>query len=59
MLFFHNLMSELSLTPLLPDVRRLTSVAAFARTLGFAALWDKYDAPDARSRNAAGDYICS
>jgi len=41
------------------DVRRLTSFAAFARTIGFATLWDKYGAPDACSRNAAGDYICS
>ncbi|HEV8463699.1 MAG TPA: hypothetical protein VGQ63_01695 [Pseudolabrys sp.] len=41
------------------DVRRLTSFAAFARTVGFAALWDKYGAPDTCSRNAAGDYICN
>jgi hypothetical protein len=41
------------------DVRRLTSFAAFARTICFAALWDKYGAPDACGRNAAGDYICN
>jgi len=39
--------------------RRLPGFAAFARTMGFAALWDKFGAPDLCSRNEAGDYRCN
>ncbi|MGB9429485.1 MAG: hypothetical protein WCC11_06350 [Gammaproteobacteria bacterium] len=38
--------------------RRLPTFAAFARKVGFAALWDKYGPPDDCSKNAAGDYVC-
>ena len=39
--------------------RRLPGFAAFARTMGFAASWDKFGAPDLCSRNEAGDYRCN
>jgi len=38
--------------------RRLPQFAQFARKVGFAALWDKYGAPDLCKRNAAGNYVC-
>ena len=38
--------------------RRLPTFAAFARKVGFAALWDKYGPPDGCKKNAAGDYVC-
>jgi hypothetical protein len=40
------------------EVRRLPEFTEFARKVGFAALWDKYGAPDLCKRNAAGDYVC-
>ena len=40
------------------DARRLPEFAAFARKVGFAALWDKYGPPDLCKKNAAGDYAC-
>ena len=39
--------------------RQLPEFAAFARKLGFAALWDKYGPPDDCNKNAAGDYVCT
>lgn len=39
-------------------VARLKQRAAFARKVGFAALWDKYGAPDLCRKNAVGDYVC-
>lgn len=45
--------------PLGTDARRLPMFAGFARKIGFAALWDKYGAPDLCSRNTAGDYVCN
>jgi TolB-like protein len=38
--------------------RQLPEFPAFARTVGFAALWDKYGPPDLCKKNAAGDYVC-
>jgi TolB-like protein len=45
-------------SPHAADARRLPTFAAFARTMGFAALWDKYGAPDVCSRTPAGEYVC-
>ena len=44
--------------PVGADARRLPTFAAFARTIGFAALWDKYGAPDACRGDAKGGYAC-
>ncbi len=41
------------------DARRLPEFPAFARKLGFHALWDRYGPPDACAKNAAGDYVCA
>ena len=41
------------------DARRLPEFPAFARKLGFDALWDRYGPPDACAKNTAGDYVCS
>ena len=40
------------------NLRHLAALPAFARKVGFAALWDNYGAPDLCRKNAAGDYIC-
>ena len=40
------------------DARRLPEFAAFARKVGFAALWDKYGPPDLCKKGMAGDYTC-
>ena len=40
------------------DARRLPEFPAFARKVGFAALWDKYGPPDVCSKSIAGDYVC-
>ena len=45
-------------SPKWSDVRRLPEFPAFARTIGFAASWDKYGAPDLCKKNSAGDYVC-
>ena len=45
-------------SPHAADARRLPTFAAFARTMGFAALWDTYGAPDLCTRTAAGEYVC-
>jgi len=41
------------------NARRLPEFSAFARKVGFAALWDKYGPPDDCHKNAAGDYVCT
>ena len=40
-------------------LRALPEFAAFARHIGWTALWDKYGPPDACRRVAMGDYDCS
>ncbi len=45
-------------SPLGRAARHLPEFADFARKVGFAALWDKYGAPDLCKKNAAGDYVC-
>jgi TolB-like protein len=39
--------------------RQLPEFAAFARKVGFAALWDKYGPPDECNKNAEDDYVCT
>jgi TolB-like protein len=41
------------------SLRALPEFAAFARHIGWTALWDKYGAPDACRRVALGDYDCA
>jgi TolB-like protein/Tfp pilus assembly protein PilF len=45
-------------SPLGRAARHLPEFPDFARKVGFAALWDKYGAPDLCRKNAAGDYVC-
>jgi|KBSSwiStaDraftv2_1062776.scaffolds.fasta_scaffold85194_2 TolB-like protein len=45
-------------SPKWQDVRHLPGFAEFARSIGFAALWDKNGAPDLCHRNAGDDYVC-
>jgi TolB-like protein/class 3 adenylate cyclase/Tfp pilus assembly protein PilF len=40
------------------SARRLPEFPEFARKAGFAALWDRYGAPDLCRRRAPGDYVC-
>jgi len=40
------------------DLRKLPEFPAFARRLGFTAVWDKYGPPDDCRRGASGDYVC-
>jgi len=40
------------------SLRALPEFSAFARHVGWTALWDKYGAPDACRRVAMGDYDC-
>lgn len=43
----------------LGQVARATSgFPAFARKVGFAALWDRYGPPDGCGNSAKGDYVC-
>ncbi|HET7065360.1 MAG TPA: hypothetical protein VFI49_13900, partial [Rudaea sp.] len=46
-------------SPLGRSLRAAPEFAAFARHIGWTALWDKYGAPDACRRVALGDYDCS
>ena len=39
-------------------LRALAEFAAFARHIGWTALWDKYGAPDVCKRSAPGEYAC-
>ena len=41
------------------SLRASPEFAAFARRIGWTALWDRYGAPDACRRVAAGDYDCA
>jgi TolB-like protein len=52
-LFYHVIWS-----PRGHALRATPEFAAFARRIGWTALWDRYGAPDACSRNPAGDYTC-
>ena len=40
------------------DLRKLPEFPAFARRLGFTAVWDKYGPPDDCRRAAPGEYTC-
>ncbi|HKE48831.1 MAG TPA: hypothetical protein VKB52_12265, partial [Rhodanobacteraceae bacterium] len=40
------------------DMRKLPEFPAFARRLGFTAVWDKYGPPDDCRREASGEYTC-
>jgi hypothetical protein len=40
------------------DARRRPEFVAFARTVGFAALWDRYGPPDLCRKTDQGEYAC-